>query len=145
MPIFMKSCFVAALLLLLPGCQKENGQPAPQPPQASARRAEVAVPAFDSKSAFTYLVGQTDFGPRVPNSPAHEKCLAYLEAELRKYADAVTLQPFTAEGYDGSQLALTNVVASLNLQATTRILLIAHWDSRPRADQDPDTAKRSQA
>jgi glutaminyl-peptide cyclotransferase len=102
------------------------------------------VPIFDGKQAFKYLTAQTDFGPRVPNSAAHEKCLAYLQTELQKYTDAVNLQQFTEQGYDGVTLSLTNVIASFNLNATTRILLTAHWDSRPRADQDPDPKKRTQ-
>ena len=45
-------------------------------------------------------------------------------------------------GYDGTLLKCTNIMASYNPQATTRILLCAHWDARPWADNDPDTTNR---
>jgi Zn-dependent M28 family amino/carboxypeptidase len=61
---------------------------------------------------------------------------------MTKFADAVNLQPFTVPGYKGEILNLTNVISSFNLSATTRILLIAHWDTRPRADQDKNPKKK---
>ena len=44
------------------------------------------------------------------------------------------------KGYDGTILKNTNIIAHYNPQASTRILLCAHWDSRPWADNDPDSA-----
>ena len=38
-----------------------------------------------------------------------------------------------------SVLHSTNIIAHYNPKATTRILLCAHWDSRPWADNDPDS------
>jgi glutaminyl-peptide cyclotransferase len=113
-------------------------------PQNQQKRAAATVPAFDGERSYQYLLAQTDFGPRNPGSPGHAKCLDYLKQELEKYADAVNLQPFTQQGYLKETLRLTNIIASFNLQATTRVLLIAHWDTRPRADQDPDVKKRNQ-
>ncbi len=97
----------------------------------------VPVPKFDPESAFGYLVRQVDFGPRAPNTGAHEQCLAYLQQQLTMYADSVRLQRFDVPGYDGVVLHLTNIIAHFNLKSKTRILLTAHWDSRPRADQQP--------
>jgi len=103
-----------------------------------------SVPTFDSQRAFEYLKAQTNFGPRDPGSAGHQKCVLYLQTELQQYADALNLQPFTEQGYDGETLKLTNVIASFNLQATTRIFLMAHWDTRPRAEQDSDPKKHKQ-
>ena len=102
------------------------------------------IPVYDGKRAFEYLVTQTTFGPRNPGSQGHRKCLNYLQGELQQYADAINLQPFTHQGYDGEILNLTNIISSFNLNATTRILLVAHWDTRPRADENPDSSKRNQ-
>ncbi|MDI6766512.1 MAG: M28 family peptidase [Bacteroidota bacterium] len=96
------------------------------------------IPKFDGIQAFAYLKSQTDFGARVPGSDAHKKCLNYLHLELQKYADGVTLQPFKHIGYSTETIQMTNIIASFNLKATTRILLLAHWDCRPFADQDPN-------
>jgi len=100
---------------------------------------------FDGQAAYGLLVKQCDFGPRVPDTSAHDSCRAFLVAELKKNADRVAEQTFE-EYLEGLQkrVKLTNIIASFNLQATQRILLCAHWDSRPWADQDPDTSKRRQ-
>ncbi len=112
-----------------------------QPEVTSARTSP--IPSFSGTRAFAYLVKQTAFGPRNPNSAGHRACLDYLASTLREFADDVQLQPFTAQGYD-EVLALTNIIAKFNPQAHTRILLCAHWDTRPRADNDPDTGRRNQ-
>ncbi len=103
-------------------------------------------PEFDGQSAFNHIEKQCDFGPRNPGSLGHEKCLKYLSDELSKYADVVRLQPFTIEDpYNpGDTLFLTNIISSFNVNPKSghRILLGAHWDTRPRADKDPDPDKQ---
>ena len=103
------------------------------------------VPSFDGEHAFTYLTAQTGLGPRNPGSEGHEKCLAYLAAELSKTADLLNMQrfEFTDELID-STYELTNIIASFNVSPPNnrRILLTAHWDTRPFADKDPEPANR---
>ena len=108
-----------------------------------AAPAPARVPEFDAASSFALLKAQTAFGPRVPGTPAHDRCLSWLRGELVSSGADVSLQPFTHTGYDGTPLPMTNLFASINPGAAKRILLVAHWDSRPRADQDPDPAKRA--
>jgi hypothetical protein len=139
------SLLLTLILLFMTGCSSDT----PKPPQEAALPAPAAVPAaapvvvpvFDGARAFGYLTSQCDFGPRVPGTDAHAKCLAYLSAELGKNADAVNLQPFTVNGFSGKPVVLTNVIASFRSQATTRVLLLAHWDCRPWADQEEDPVK----
>jgi hypothetical protein len=137
------SLFLSALVALLsPGCSEKR--PVAQNPSTEQQQpAAMSVPKFDGSRAFAQLEKQVGFGPRVPNTPAHMNCLGYLENEMRRYADAVELQPFTHPGYDGNALELTNLIASFNLKTASRILLCAHWDSRPRADQDSNPQNRS--
>ena len=97
-----------------------------------------------SQKAFAYLRAQTDFGPRNPNSLGHQKCLEYVAAELSHYAEKVTRENFTHQGYGGEILKLTNIFGSFNATASDRILLLAHWDTRPRADEEKDPAKQNQ-
>ncbi|MFA6438982.1 MAG: M28 family peptidase [Bacteriovoracaceae bacterium] len=99
------------------------------------------APIFDGKRSYEYLKIQTDFGPRNPNSVGHKHCLYFLENELMKYADNVNLQRFNHKGY-GETLSLTNVFAQFNLSASRRLLLVAHWDTRPRAEEDADPTQR---
>ena len=102
----------------------------------------IVVPHFDSDSAFYFVKAQTDFGPRVPNSEAHRKCALFLQAQLEKYCDKVIVQPFVARTYDGTKIDGKNIIGSFFPEKERRILLAAHWDSRPFADNDPDPAHR---
>jgi Peptidase family M28 len=108
-------------------------------------KSSLTVPVFDGQAAYGLLVEQCDFGPRVPETPAHDSCRVFLVAELQKYADRVAEQNFE-EYLDGMKknVKLTNLIASFDMAATQRILLCAHWDSRPWATEDPDTSKRRQ-
>jgi len=131
-------------LFLFFSCSKESAKEQPQasPPSRTAT-VESRTPAFDGHKAMEFLTKQTDFGPRNPGSAGHQKCLMFLQTEMQKYAASVSLQPFTHHGYAGEIFTLTNVIASFNPSAKTRLLLLAHWDSRPRADQDPDSTKQN--
>ncbi|MCI0706639.1 MAG: M28 family peptidase [Ignavibacteriae bacterium] len=135
-------CLLLLLALAAVSCTKQQEQSEPQP-SPRIEEALVSVPEFDSQSAFKYLTTQTDFGPRNPGSQGHRACLTFLQTELSKYAEAVTVQNFSGADYKGKQYQLTNVVSSFNLQATDRILLTAHWDTRPWADEDANTAKHN--
>jgi hypothetical protein len=106
---------------------------------------EISAPAFNSDSAFAFVKAQTDFGPRVPNSEAHEQCAAWLVAKLQTYCDTVYVQHFTATAYDGKQLKSQNIIGSFDPDKTERVLLASHWDSRPIADHDAIEANRSKA
>ena len=100
-----------------------------------------AQPAFDADRAFKYLQKQCEFGPRPPGSVAHKRTLDYLFSELRKFAREVIAQDFTYRGADGP-LDLTNIIATFGPEADEKVLLAAHWDTRPFADRDPDPQKR---
>jgi hypothetical protein len=122
---------ITPLLLFFFACGKK-----PQP---------LTLLPFNGQSAYALLVKQCNFGPRVPDTPAHDSCRAFLVAELNKYANRVAEQTFE-EHLAGLKktVHLTNIIASFDMKATQRILLCAHWDSRPWADQDPDTSKHRQ-
>jgi hypothetical protein len=95
-------------------------------------------PSFDADSAYAYCKTQCDFGPRVMNSSAHDQCEQYIISKFKAFGMTVTPQKATLAGYDGTKLASTNIIASYKPELTTRILICAHWDSRPWADNDPD-------
>ncbi len=123
---------------------RETDQPSQQVQRVDRKRAPASIPNFSGERAFKLLTKQTSFGPRDPNSPGREKCLEYLTAELRNSADGVRLQHFTHPGYDGELLRLTNIVATFNPDAREKILLCAHWDTRPRADWDENLDRRNE-
>ena len=73
------------------------------------------------------------------NSTAHDKCEKWIIQKFEQYGCKVTTQKATLNGYDGTPLRSTNIMASYNPEATTRIMFCAHWDCRPWADNDPDS------
>ena len=103
--------------------------------------AKVSVPAFNADSAFYFVKKQTDFGPRVTNTSAHEQCATWLENKLKSYSATVTIQKAKVRAYNGTLLNMKNIIASFNNEAPGRIMLCSHWDSRPYADWDEDKTK----
>jgi glutaminyl-peptide cyclotransferase len=99
---------------------------------------------FDSARAWNNLLAQCAFGPRNPGSAGHQKCLLWMETELKKSAVTVDRQIFSGRTGTGSpSLKLTNLVAHFPGEKPGRVLLCAHWDTRPWADQDTDPANHS--
>jgi hypothetical protein len=111
--------------------------PTPASSTASSR------PEFNSQKAYALLLKQCDFGPRHPGSPGHRQCRDWLATTLRSTAESVSLQPF-ALNYDrpAKTVEAFNTIARFSPEKPDRILLCAHWDTRPWADKDPDPANR---
>ncbi|MEM6841917.1 MAG: M28 family peptidase [Bacteroidota bacterium] len=94
------------------------------------------VPNFNADSAYAYTEAQVAFGARVPNSTAHRECRDYLVSKLEQFGAEVQLQSFEATAYNGTTLNLSNIIATYQPDRSKRILLAAHWDTRPYADKD---------
>lgn len=107
---------------------------------------QTAPPAmtFSADSAYSYVKQQCDMGPRVPGTPAHERCAQWLTASLRQWCDTVVVQQAPVTTFDGKQLNCKNIVGTFNPQSSDRLLVLAHWDCRPWADNDPDPSLRQQ-
>ena len=94
---------------------------------------------FDSDSAYAYVAHQVGLGPRIPGTQANKECAEYIRTELLRHgADTVTEQRTTVTAYNGDRLPINNLLGSFNREAPTRILLVAHYDTRPWADNDPE-------
>lgn len=96
-------------------------------------------PEFNADSAYAYCAAQCDFGPRTMNSEAHDRCADWIEQKFRQFGCEVQLQKADLKGYDGTTLKTRNIIARANPSATTRLLVCAHYDCRPWADNDPDS------
>jgi len=92
------------------------------------------VREFEGAAAFRYIETQVGFGPRIPGTEAHRKAAAWLDSTLRRRADTVIVQSWTHVTAAGDSLPLTNFIARFKPAASKRLLFLAHWDSRPRAD-----------
>lgn len=136
-------------MMMMAACSAGKADGAPGADSATdsapeaARSQAVVRPAFDADSAYLFVERLMAFGPRVPNTQAHRLSGDWLAAKLRGFGWNVTEQEALLKAFDGTMLESRNIFAQLNPEASDRILLLAHWDSRPWADQDPDPAKRS--
>ncbi|MBK8339291.1 MAG: M28 family peptidase [Flavobacteriales bacterium] len=124
------------LLLLLFSCDSDRPStpPAPQP----ALPALPPPPSFNADSAYAFVKQQVDFGPRVPGSAAHVACADWMVAKFKSYGASVTEQKGTVTAFNGQQLPLRNIIASWAPAKKERILLLAHYDTRPFADRDDE-------
>ena len=107
--------------------------------QATEEVLQPVGPAFMADSAMAYCQAQCDFGPRTMNSKAHDLCEEWIINKFKGFGLEVETQEADLTGWDGTKLHSTNIIAHFNPQAERRILICAHWDSRPWADNDPDS------
>ena len=126
---------VAAILAVLPGAFLSCSD---KPSKTVPEKDTVSVMRFDADSAYAHIEAQCAFGPRVPNTEAHKLCGQYIVSRLKALGLAVKEQRMELEAYDGTKLECMNIFASTDTTAKKRILISAHWDSRPWADNDPD-------
>ncbi|MCC6252430.1 MAG: M28 family peptidase [Bacteroidia bacterium] len=94
------------------------------------------APAFNEDSAYHWVKKQVEFGPRVPGTKAHAECASWLENKLKSYGLSVVVQSAPITTYNGKIFNLKNIVASYKPEFQRRVLLLAHWDTRPIADSD---------
>ena len=128
-----KFTYTILLFLILGSCTQEK-----EKKTATTGKKEVSVPEFSADSAFYFVKKQVEFGPRIPNSQAHRKAGDYFISQFKKYGASVIAQEFTATTFDNQKLSLRNIIASFNSDKVKRILLAAHWDTRPYADKDSE-------
>lgn len=128
--------FMTLVLLGFSGCDSSSTKP----PATSQQTAIVPIntPKFNADSAFAFVKQQVDFGPRVPNTKAHVDCANWMTAKLKEFADTVIVQSFQVRAFDGKVLNSRNIIASFHPDLGNRIMLCAHWDTRPFADQDEE-------
>lgn len=93
-------------------------------------------PDFNADSAYAFVQAQVDFGPRIPGTEAHRACAGWMEQKLKMFCDTVYRQEASVKAGNGTMLPCINLIGSVNPGASRRILLLAHWDTRPWADMD---------
>lgn len=139
--------YIIATLLMLTACQgnaTNSSAGAAGNSTANSTSTNTQTISFVGDSAYAAVAAQLDFGPRVPGSEAHQQCAAWLRSELERYGAKVSEHRTSATAYDGTRLPVINLMGSYNPEARHRVLLMAHWDSRHVADQDPDPKRRNE-
>jgi len=108
----------------------------PQPTAPAQPKPLVRTPAFSGDSAYAHIAKQVSFGPRVPNTEGHRACADWLAQRLEQSGADVTVQTGRVTAYDGTPLDIRNIFGAFRPESRRRILLYAHWDTRPFADKD---------
>jgi hypothetical protein len=118
---------------------------APAVKGSKAAPAAKSAPAFDSTRAYRYLKEQCDLGPRNPGSEGHQRAIAYFQKHFSGLGFPVQLQRFTHRDMsDGHPVELTNILVTVKGADAKKpaVIFCAHWDTRPRADQEPGVVLR---
>lgn len=125
----MHPLLAACSLLLLTACSRLEGAP---------------KTSFEGARAMDYVAAQLAFGPRVPGTAGHQRTGDWITAGMRTRADTVIEQRWTHVTKAGDSLPMRNILARFNPAAAQRVLYVAHWDTRPRADSDRNLGNQQQ-
>ncbi|MFY0643864.1 MAG: M28 family peptidase [Bacteroidia bacterium] len=93
---------------------------------------------FNADSAYQYVKDQVDFGPRVPGSMEHGLAANYLYKQMKRLCDTALMQQGSMPTGTGQTVAIKNIIGSFSPEKKQRVLLAAHWDTRPQADEDKE-------
>ena len=126
---------LSLVMLLATSCDTQT-----RSKQKTHKQTKYITASFNADSAFTFTAKQVAFGPRVPGTKSHDDCARWLIEKMKQFSDTVFIQKFRARTYDGVTRNGVNIIGTLNPDASSRVLLLAHWDSRPFADHDKDPA-----
>jgi hypothetical protein len=131
---------------LMTACGSSGSTSSISPQDGQDTAATATVPGYgqyDGGSALELCRQQCEFGPRVPGTTAHARCAEWLLTTLQASCDTVILQTGTVQTATEGQLGIKNIIGVINPEASQRLLLLAHWDTRPWADNDPDEANHT--
>jgi glutaminyl-peptide cyclotransferase len=137
----MRIIFLAVLIVLLFSCNQEvvtnpNIEPSPNEKVDTVVK---FIPHVHRDSIYYFVKRQVDFGPRVPGTVAHKKCGDFLVQTLQSFSPNpphVIEQETSAQTFDNKTIPVRNIIAAFYPDRKKRILLAAHWDTRPFAEMD---------
>jgi len=136
MRYFKQALIFVVSLFFFSACGNNQQEEKKSAPAETINVKPVNAPVFDADSAYYYVGRQVAYGPRTPGSAAQTQCAKWMESKLKRSCDTVYRQEVHVTGGDGKSLPCINLIGVINPKATTRILFLTHWDSRPWADQD---------
>ncbi len=140
-PKFLTHLLFAGLFssgLWLASCNTSSNEGGDAESTATAKLINKPTQLFNADSSYSFIEKQLSFGFRIPGTPEHKKCSEWLVSKLGSYVDTAFIQNGSATTFDGKKIPVYNIIGSIHPQAKKRMLLMAHWDSRPFADQDTD-------
>jgi len=139
---FLKTAFIFLLIITLSACVDEVDTNKPNMDLVEQKNIKVKIPKFEGKNAKAHVAKQVSFGPRIPNTEGHKACKEWLVSKFKSFGLKVIEQDFVATTYTNVKLNSTNIIARHNPNIKERVILAAHWDTRPFADKDPDPTRQ---
>ena len=134
----LKIFLASVTIVLLIGCEETKSpteivkKPIAKPVEKISKN---TTPDFNADTAFNFIQSQLDFGFRIPNTPEHDSCAVWMKQKLTEYGFKLTIQTGRVKAWTGNMLNIENIIAQYNPEATNRIMLCTHWDTRPYADR----------
>lgn len=141
-----KLIFPTVVAMLLSGCSGNVSSSAGNGSEVKASMPDTAISRvdFNADSAYTYIKRQVEFGSRVPGTSGHRQCAQYIIDELSRHGvDSIITQNAIVSAFNGDQLPITNIMGRINPNVRKRVLLVAHYDTRPWADNESDKEARN--
>ncbi|MEX2596160.1 MAG: M28 family peptidase [Salibacteraceae bacterium] len=135
----LKTPLIGAVMLVLASCGEDKSRKITPPPSKEAPKNVIEildVPSFDRDSAYAFVEKQVAFGPRVPNTESHKACADWLTKTFERFGLKTTVQKASVTAYNNEKLSIFNIMGQWKPELQNRILLCAHWDTRPYADRD---------
>ena len=135
MGFLIQRIFLLLIVLLgLLSCENNPEKPEKKIEKKVKKWLEVGV--FNQDSAYKFISKQVSYGPRVPNTSNHVKCGDWLSTKLASLGFEVTQQVGEVTAFNGAKLPVRNIIGNFNKNSSKKIMLCAHWDTRPFADRD---------
>jgi glutaminyl-peptide cyclotransferase len=98
---------------------------------------------FNGERAFEHLKEICEIGPRISGTEGMRKQQELVTRHFEELGAKVIRQEFAIRHPEtGQRTELANLIVEFHPDRKDRILLCAHYDTRPYPDQDPDPAKR---
>lgn len=147
----MKHLFLTIIMsvaaLLSAACSGKSAADDNAAGDSAAAQQASSLPAANADTLYRYVADQTAMGPRVPGSESHARCVEYITGRLAAAGGVVTVQDtlFAAPGSGMKPQRVQNITGTFNAGAPHHVLLLAHYDSRPHADQEEDTSLNGKA
>lgn len=117
------------LVVTVPGHASEPGENEPVATEPDTK--------FDGRRAYDYLKQVVALGPRPSGSAGMRAQQKLLAAHFRAQGGKVSFQAFRhRHPIDGSTVPMANLFVQWHPQRKQRILLCAHYDTRPFPDRD---------
>lgn len=123
----------SALALLLTACSSKPSKTETATPYTPLTE----VASFSADSAYSHIKAQVGFGPRIPGSEGSKLCQNYIIDRLNNYGvDDIIQQTGKVTAFTNEIIPYTNILGRFQSSQPQRILLVAHYDTRPWADSD---------